>query len=55
MGTAVLEKRGQDWKIVHWHSSAPRRAPTPAASPTRIKITLNGLRRVRVGPKAFEI
>jgi ketosteroid isomerase-like protein len=35
LGTAVLEKRGQDWKIVHWHSSAPRRAPTPAASPTK--------------------
>ena len=34
LGTAVLEKRGQDWKIVHWHSSAPRRAPSPAASPT---------------------
>ena len=34
LGTAVLEKRGQDWRIVHWHSSAPRRAPTPSASPT---------------------
>lgn len=34
LGTAVLEKRGQDWKIVHWHSSAPRRAPNPAASST---------------------
>lgn len=34
LGTAVLEKRGQNWKIVHWHSSAPRRAPSPAASPT---------------------
>lgn len=34
LGTAVLEKRGQDWRIVHWHSSAPRRAPAPAASPT---------------------
>lgn len=34
LGTAVLEKRGEDWRIVHWHSSAPRRAPaTPAASP----------------------
>lgn len=31
LGTAVLEKRGSDWKIVHWHSSAPR--PTTAASP----------------------
>lgn len=35
LGTAVLEKRGQDWKIVHWHSSAPRRPATPAASPTK--------------------
>ncbi|MGI8838821.1 MAG: nuclear transport factor 2 family protein [Pyrinomonadaceae bacterium] len=35
LGTAVLEKRGKDWRIVHWHSSAPRRAPTPAASPTK--------------------
>jgi ketosteroid isomerase-like protein len=34
LGTAVLEKRGQDWRIVHWHSSAPRRAPSPAAGPT---------------------
>ncbi|MEK6281666.1 MAG: nuclear transport factor 2 family protein [Acidobacteriota bacterium] len=34
LGTAVLEKRGPDWKIVHWHSSAPRRAPNPAASPS---------------------
>ena len=34
LGTAVLEKRGNDWKIVHWHSSAPRRAPAqPAAKP----------------------
>lgn len=28
LGTAVLEKRGSVWKIVHWHTSAPRR---PAA------------------------
>lgn len=27
LGTAVLEKRGNDWRIVHWHTSAPRRAP----------------------------
>ena len=33
LGTAILEKRGQDWKIVHWHSSAPRRAPAAAPSP----------------------
>ena len=35
LGTAVLEKRGDDWRIVHWHSSAPRRAP--AAAPTPVK------------------
>ena len=32
LATAVLEKFGNDWKIVHWHSSAPRRttaSPTP--------------------------
>jgi ketosteroid isomerase-like protein len=34
LGTAVLEKREGKWRIVHWHSSAPRRAPAPAASPT---------------------
>ncbi|HZI62612.1 MAG TPA: nuclear transport factor 2 family protein [Pyrinomonadaceae bacterium] len=34
LGTAVLEKRGDDWRIVHWHSSAPRRAPAaPAPRP----------------------
>lgn len=33
LGTAVLEKRGNDWRIVHWHSSAPRRAPSPVPSP----------------------
>lgn len=27
LGTAVLEKRGSDWKIVHWHTSASRRKP----------------------------
>ena len=31
LGTAVLEKRGNDWKIVHWHTSAPRRAPAQPA------------------------
>lgn len=31
LGTAVLEKRGDDWKIVHWHTSAPRRAPAQPA------------------------
>ena len=33
LGTAVLEKRDGQWRIVHWHSSAPRRALTPAATP----------------------
>src|SRR5882762_11692776 len=28
LGTAVLEKRDGRWRIVHWHSSAPRRAPS---------------------------
>lgn len=35
LGTAVLEKRGKDWKIVHWHTSAPRRAAQPAAAPPK--------------------
>ena len=30
LGTAVLERRGQEWCIVHWHTSAPRRAPASA-------------------------
>src|SRR5262245_19123274 len=35
LATAVLEKRQGQWRIVHWHSSAPRRAPaaTPTPSP----------------------
>src|SRR5262244_1602974 len=33
LGTAVLEKRDGQWRIVHWHSSAPRRAPSPMATP----------------------
>lgn len=35
LGTAVLEKRGNDWRIVHWHSSAPRRAPTTTPTPAK--------------------
>jgi ketosteroid isomerase-like protein len=27
LGTAILEKQLDGWRIVHWHSSAPRRAP----------------------------
>lgn len=33
LGTAILEKRGGNWRIVHWHSSAPRRATTPTPVP----------------------
>ena len=33
LGTAVLEQRDGQWRIVHWHSSAPRRAPGPSATP----------------------
>lgn len=33
LGTAVLEKRDGKWRIVHWHSSAPRRAPSPTPTP----------------------
>jgi ketosteroid isomerase-like protein len=31
LGTAVLEKRKGNWVIVHWHTSAPRRAPAAPA------------------------
>lgn len=33
LGTAILEKRDGRWQIVHWHSSAPRRAPAASPSP----------------------
>ena len=33
LGTAILEQRDGQWRIVHWHSSAPRRAP--AAAPVK--------------------
>jgi len=35
LGTAILEKHADGWRIVHWHSSAPRRAPAsvPAKNP----------------------
>ena len=37
LATAVLEQRDGQWRIVHWHSSAPRRAasPTPAKTPEK--------------------
>lgn len=33
LATAILEKREGKWRIVHWHSSAPRRAASPTPSP----------------------
>ncbi|MGB7070646.1 MAG: nuclear transport factor 2 family protein [Pyrinomonadaceae bacterium] len=33
LGTAVLEKRDGNWRIVHWHSSAPRRQAAPQPPP----------------------
>lgn len=36
LGTAVLEKnKNGQWQIVHWHSSAPRRQPSPSPSPKK--------------------
>jgi ketosteroid isomerase-like protein len=35
LGTAVLENRDGQWRITHWHSSAPRRAPTNPGPPSR--------------------
>ena len=35
LGTAILEQREGHWRIVHWHSSAPRRAPAPATTSTK--------------------
>ncbi len=35
LGTAVLEQRDGHWRIVHWHSSAPRRAPAAAPTPSK--------------------
>ena len=32
LGTAVLERRGGEWKIVHWHTSAPRKKPAETPS-----------------------
>ena len=32
LGTAALERDGDDWRIVHWHTSAPRKPPAPAPS-----------------------
>ncbi len=35
LGTAVLEKQGRKWRIVHWHSSAPRQRPSPTPTPAK--------------------
>ncbi len=35
LSTAVLEQRDGRWQILHWHSSAPRRAPAPSATPQK--------------------
>lgn len=34
LATAVLEKRDAKWRIVHWHSSAPRRQSAAQPSPS---------------------
>jgi len=33
LGTAVLEKQNGKWRIIHWHSSAPPRRPSPSPTP----------------------
>ncbi len=35
LATAVLEKTGGNWRIVHWHSSATRRADAPTEAPAK--------------------
>ena len=35
LGTAVLQKQGGKWRIVHWHSSAPRQRPSPTPTPAK--------------------
>ena len=35
LATAVLEKQNGSWKIVHWHSSAPRRTASPTPTPAK--------------------
>lgn len=35
LATAVLEKSDGKWRIVHWHSSAPRRQTAPIPDPKK--------------------
>ncbi len=35
LATAVLAKSGGKWRIVHWHSSSPRRQPSPSPTPVK--------------------
>ena len=39
VATAVLEHRDGRWQIVHWHSSAPRRAPQTSTSARPFSLT----------------
>lgn len=34
LGTAILEKRNDGWRIVHWHSSSSGRPPAPSPTPS---------------------
>lgn len=43
LSTAVLEERQGQWRIVHWHLSAPRRVPTPAPQPDKKELGLSSL------------
>lgn len=33
LGTSILEKQSDGWKIVHWHSSSPRKPAGPVKTP----------------------
>lgn len=33
VGSAILELRGADWKLLHWHVSTTDRSPTKGATP----------------------
>ena len=49
LGTAILEKREGQWRIVHWHSSAPRRAPVPFSGTQEPVRSINSLETELVG------